>query len=662
MPRYFVFLVTMSLLASGLPDDRGITGVSNSPHVKIKNLNIGEVRWTGGFWAEKWEINRSVSIPVVWKALNNPENGASFRNFLRVNGKEEGGAARTNWGDGDVYKYLESVAYVYGLTGDERLNTHMDEMIAEFAAAQDSDGYISTPQKLKGFERWSNLHHHELYNMGHLMTAASIHYRVTGKTSFLKVAEKLGDYLYDVFAPRPKELAHFGFNPSNIMGAAELYRSTGNRKYIELAGIFVDMRGSQPGGPDLNQQRIPLRKETEAVGHAVTANYLYAGAADVYGETGEQALLDALERIWTNATTQKVYVTGAVGNLFKGYYRDNHEMHEAYGIGYELPLRLGYNETCANIGNAMWNWRMLSLTGEAKYADMMERVLYNSMLPAVAADGSGFMYNNPLRRHAHELPKIMRRNDPWERTGILQCYCCPPSVTRTIGKLPGWVYGKSDGALWVHLYGSNEAETGFAGGVLKIRQETDYPWDGAVRITLEETPGTSFALMLRIPEWAGGATIAVNGRPIKGSLPGQSYEEIRRRWEPGDTVALNLPMEPRLVVANPYVEDTRGQVAVMRGPIVYALESPDLPPSVRVSDIHLPAKIDLRPRHHNGLLGGVTVLEGRAFSIRTGDWTRALYQTLRAPERKEIDVTLIPYYAWANRGPSHMTVWIPVVF
>lgn len=661
-------ILVLQLLAAGrtvLPAaQRGVVANANSPHARLKALDLEEVRWTGGFWKERFDLVHKTTIPVMWEALHHPDNGARYESFLEVTGK---GKRITElkklnwWSDGDVYKTLETMAFVYALTKDPALDKRMDEMIAVFAQAQEPDGYISTPIKIRGAERWQNLNNHELYNMGHLMTAACIHHRVTGKRNFLDVAVRLGDYLYRTFQPRPPELAHFGFNPSNIMGAAELYRTTGDKKYLQLAGTFVSMRGSRGGGSDQNQTRVPLRKETEAVGHAVTANYLYAGAVDVYSETGEKALRDAVERIWTDVTTRKMYVTGAVGNLYRGSSKRNDTVHEAYGIEYELPNRLAYTETCANIANAMWNWRMLMLEGEAKYADVVELVLYNSMLSGMGVEGKDFYYNNPLRRHGEELERIIRRQDSPLRASHLVCYCCPPNITRTIAGLNGWAYSKSEGALWVHLYGGNRLQTEIAGGKLALEQTTDYPWDGIVRFNVLEAPASQFAIKLRIPAWAEGATVQT-GTEAPQKVTAGAYHEIRRIWRKGDRIELRLPMDARLVQANPYVESARNQVAVMRGPLVYALESLDLPAGIRVSEIAIPAGIRFTPRHDKSLLGGVTVLEGEARRIPEGQWTGILYRTLRAPQIQPVRVRLIPVYAWANRGMSHMTVWMPVVW
>jgi DUF1680 family protein len=526
-------------------------------------------------------------------------------------------------------------------------------------------------------ERWQRREHHELYNMGHLLTAACVHHRVTGKDSFLRIATKLGDYLYRTFQPRPAELAHYGWNPSNIMGLVDLYRASGDSRYLDVAQTFVDMRGSAsadftklPGylplnAGDQNQDRVSLRAETEAVGHGVTATYLYCGAADVYAETGDHALLEALSRIWSDMTQRKLYITGAIGALHWGASKRHDPVHEAFGLPYELPNATAYNETCANIGNAMWNWRMLGLTSEAKYADLMERVLYNSMLSAVSIEGTHFFYTNPLRWHGSEHELLS--HDAHTRWYTHSCYCCPPSVARSIAQVHNWAYSVSDAGVWVHLYGSNTltarlpgSEPG-VGAPVKLSQVSDYPWSGQVKITVEEAPEAQFAISLRIPGWADQASITVNGSEFGVHIEPASYATLERTWKRGDEIGLSLPMDVRLLQAHPRVEEARNQVAVMRGPVVYCLESVDLPEGTPVSEVCLPRGAALEPRHRTDLLGGVATLVGEACRIREAQWNDQLYRPLGVRSLERLPITLIPYYAWANRGPCEMTVWMPVV-
>ena len=402
-----------------------------------------------------------------------------------------------------------------------------------------------------------------------------------------------GGHLYVTFQPRPKELANFGWNPSNIMGLVDLYRETGNENHLELAGVFVDMRGSEPehfpkpgeaSFGDQNQDRTPLREETQAVGHAVTAAYLYAGATDVYAETGEKALLEALERIWTDVVTRKMYITGAVGAFHHTSSANRDPVHEAFGLSHQLPSAIAYNETCADIGNAMWNWRMLQLSGEARFADVMEQVIYNSGLSGMSIDGTKFCYTNPLRWHAGEHEYENR--DPEGRWFTHPCYCCPPQVARTIARMHQWAYSTAGNAVWVHLYGGNEFSAELPAGAVKLQQKTDYPWNGSVEITIEEAPSEAVTINLRIPGWSKGTAIAVNGEAADVTRPG-TYTELKRQWSAGDKIQLGIPVPVRLVESHPMVEETRNQLAVMRGPVVYCLEAADLADDVSVSEIYI---------------------------------------------------------------------------
>jgi hypothetical protein len=602
-----------------------------------------------------------------------PDNAATFNDLKMAAGlTSKGDPGGTKWSDGDCHKCIETMAHLFAVSGDKELDRLMDEAIEIVAKAQEADGYLSSWVQLKGVDRWENVQHHEFYNMGHLMTAACVHYRATGKDSYLNIAKRVGDYLYDVFSPRPKELAHFGFNPSNIMGTVDLYRTTGNPKYLKLAGVFVDMRGSQPGGSNQNQAAVPLRKEQEAVGHCVTAMYLWCGAADIYAETGEKALLDALHRLWHDVTVHKMYVTGGVAALhhgelqrrtFRRWPRDS--VHEAFGAEYQLPNRTAYNETCANIGNAMWNWRMLGLTGEAKYADVMERVLYNSMLSAISLSGTNFFYTNPLRRCKTDVP--LMSNDSaarWPDTtpkSPVHCFCCPPNVSRTLAKLQGWAYSVSDDAVWVNLYGSSNLETKLsAKSTVQLTQKTDYPWNGKVTIKVQQAASDPMTLMLRVPGWATRATLQINGETSAIDLTPGTYAAIRRQWTSGDLIVLDLPMDVVFLQAHPLVEEARNQVAVMRGPIVYCLESPDLPNEISVDDVAIVASSKWTPRRDENVLSGATVLDGEGRLIQSRDWTDRLYQHWEPATEQRIPITLIPYYTWANRGISQMTVWLPI--
>jgi DUF1680 family protein len=668
-----MLVVAMAVGTGCVAGVSGARSPSWGPHLEMHPPAPGEVRWTDGLWAQRFRLLREVSLWEVQRALENPQNAAVLANFRVAAGLDKGKYLGKNWGDGDCYKWLEAVARVYGVTRDSRLDRLLDEWITVIARAQAPDGYISMNVQLTDMTRFANPHHHEMYNMGHLLTAAAVHHRMTGKDSFLAVARRLGDFLVRTFGPRPPELAHFGWNPSNIMGLVDLYRATGDRRYLDLAGTFVSMRGSAPGGSDLTQDHVPLREETQAVGHAVCACYLYAGAADVVAETGEQALMDALERIWQSACTRRMYITGAVGSFWKGTSPRGDSVHEAFGCDYELPPRTAYAETCANIGSAMWNRRMLALSGEARFADVMERVLYNAGLSPIGVNGKGFFYCNPLERT--DRTADLSYHHTAERWSVHRCFCCPPQVVRTLGKVHEWAYGLADDGVWVHLYGGSVLETDLAGGRLRIEQRTDYPWDGHVRLIVHAAPARDLTLRLRIPGWAEAATLKVNGQEADGveAAPG-TYASLRRTWQIGDTVALDLPMPVRLMAAHPEAESLVGRVAVARGPVVYCLESHDVPDGVPPTEVALPAGASLEPEWREDYLGGVVVLKGKGVRARGSvepvlpagaQWKGRLYRPVprgsaTVPVGKALDVTLIPYYAWANRGPSQMAVWLPL--
>ena len=673
-------LLAVPLAAQG---PGGITDTARSPHAKLHSVGMNEVRWTHGFWSDRFDTTYKVTIPTMWQAMQVPGNGALFRNLRVAAGLEQAPFEGRNWSDGDVYKWIETVAYVYGITHDKDLDRQMDAAIEVIAKAQAPDGYISTQMQLTGRKRWvepakmefdtigqplqagapprRTSGNHEFYNFGHLFTAAAVHRRATGKSNFLAVARKAADYLYREFHRPPASLLNFGYNPSQIMGLVELYRVTGDRRYLDLAGVFVDVRGAAPGGVDGNQSRTPLRKETQAVGHVVLGTYLFCGAADILAETGEKELWSALDRLWQDVTTRKMYVTGGTAALHGGRSPHGDLVIEAFGAPHELPNRSGYNETCANIANAMWNWRMLAATGEAKYADVMERVLYNSLPSAIGLSGDEYFYTNPLRRYGGSVPLLT--NDSRKRwknnaePGASGGFCCPPSVSRTLASVHTLAYSQSAGAVWVNLYGSNTLDN----GLVKLAQETDYPWDGKVRIKIERVSQPDFALMLRIPGWAVGAAIRVNGKPGPAAAAG-TYVEVKRKWAAGDKLELDLPMEVRLVAANPLVEEDRNQTAVMRGPIVYCLESPDLPAGVGIDDVAIPAAAKFTARHDPSLLKGVTVIEGQARLIRQDNWSGLLYRAIRPQPAESTNIRLIPYYAWANRGISDMTVWMPLIW
>jgi DUF1680 family protein len=501
--------------------------------------------------------------------------------------------------------------------------------------------------------------------MGHLMTCACIHYRATGKTTLLQIAQKAADFLYTSYKKSPQYLANNAVCPSHYMGIVEMYRTTGDPRYLELAKGLIDIRDMVEAGTDHNQDRIPFRKQTSAVGHAVRANYLYAGAADVYAETGDKSLLAALETIWRDVAYRKMYITGATGALYDGASPDGSKdhsaiqlVHQAYGREYQLPNLTAYNESCATVGFALWNWRMLAITAQARYADILELALYNGVLSAISLDGKRYFYTNPLRI-LDDMPFELRWSR--KREPYISCFCCPPNVVRTIAEAGSYAYNISNEGVWINLYGSNVLDTELAeGSRIKLRQQTDYPWDGAVRITIEDAPSSELSIFLRIPGWANSASVIVNGTLADRNLEAGQYFQIRRTWSAGDLIELALPMPVQLIEANPLAEEIHNQIAIKRGPIVYCLESIDLPDGVKIMDVAIPSQIELGNHFEKELLGGVTILEGKAYVLAGSDWDQILYRQIEHQEPKAVDIRLIPYYAWGNRGKSEMTVWMPL--
>jgi DUF1680 family protein len=685
--------------------DYGVTKTESSPYCKLRSVDLRAVRWTKGFWADRFRQCCEVTLPHLWNLLSDPNKGHALTNLRIAAGLEKGEFKGTHWHDEWVYKWLEAAASIYAATGDEALNRRMDEVISIIARAQQPDGYIATQITVRGWKRFQNISHHELYVMGHLMTAACLHHRLTGKTKFLDVARKVGDFLHKTFMPRDPALVHFDVNPSYIMGSVELYRATGDRRYLDLANVFIDNRGAQPrppqsrelyGGTDLNQDRVPLRQETEVVGHAVFFTYLYAGAADAYMETGDRTLLDAIERLRRDLTERKMYVTGGVcpvhsglscrwfpprqvaggsDTLVGGWTKSADNVHEAAGPEFDLPNATAYNETCGQIGNLMWNWRMLAITGEAQYADVMELNIYNSILSGIGLDGASWFYTNPLRWYGKEH-KLLSQDAHQRFQPGLDHICCPSNLVRTIAEWHGCLYSVSDEGLWVNHYGASIFDgTLWDGAPLKVTQETSYPWEGDIYLTLEMPQPKAFGLMLRVPAWAEGARVKVNGKGVRVVAPRRArgdpehgrrvaepgtYARLERVWCSGDRISLTLPMKPRLMEAHPKVEAARNHVSVMRGPIVYCLESVDLPQDVRVSEILIPRGVRWTAHFQPELLGGVTVLEGEGRRAPQGDWSGRLYRPLRAGRLQRLRVRLIPYYAWANRGISEMSIWLPL--
>ena len=649
---------------------KGLVNTNASPHAKLTSVGISDVQWTKGFWAERFAVCRDAMVPQLWKTYTSKDICYSFENFRIAAGLDTGRFRGPSFHDGDFYKTLEAVAAMYAATKDTKLDTWMDEAIAVIGKAQKPDGYIYTKniieQKQSGKEKmFDDQLSFEAYNFGHLMTAACVHYRATGKTNLLEIAKKAADFLIGFYDTATPEQARNAICPSHYMGLTELYRTTNEKKYLTLVMKLIDIRGTVEGTDD-NSDREPFRDMDKVAGHAVRANYLFAGVADVYAETGDQTLMNALNKIWNNVVLTKMYVTGGCGALYDGVSVDGtsykpdtvQKVHQSYGRDYQLPNLTAYNETCANIGNVLWNWRMFLLTGDTKYADIVELTLYNSVLSGVSMDGTKFFYTNPLASAA-DFQYHMR----WEGGRIpyiSKSNCCPPNTVRTIAEVSDYMYSIGEKGLYINMYGGNVLNTELHDGTkIKLEQTTNYPWDGKIVMTIKEATDKPVNIFLRIPGWSKGYSLNINGSYPKVRDMEGNFVIAGRKWKAGDKIELNLNMPATLIESNPLVEETRNQVTVKRGPIVYCLESADQP-GQNIFDVVIPATIKFQPAPMKIAEGHVMVLTGEARLLQDNNWKNKLYKEVNTTTTP-VKVKLIPYYAWANRGKTDMTVWMPLI-
>jgi DUF1680 family protein len=639
-------------MSENTPPERrvGVVDTSHSPHARLRSVPPAAVTLGDGFWRPRVAANVTTGMPTFFHALE--EHGV-LDNFRRLSGRKEGEYREAGYAsESDLYKWLEAVGYVLQTGTAPDLRALAEAAIDEIAAAQAPDGYLYAGTAVGGdrdYERFSQLEHsHELYCAGHLMQAGVAYWRATGDGKLLGVATRLADYLGATFGPGKLETTDG--HPEVELALIELYRATGERRYLDLAGVFLSRPQSFDNLP-------PIAQRPALVGHAVRSGYLCCGGADWYLETGDTALLDNLRRLWQDLVGGKIYLTGGVGARFSG---------EAFGEPYELPNARAYAETCAAIAHAMWAWRMLLATGEAQYADWLETILYNGFLSGVSLGGAEYFYMNPLASPAGY------RRQPW-----FGCNCCPPNIHRTLAALPGYLFTTSEEGVWVHLYDACEALLTLPDRTLvRLEVRTHYPWEGEIEIVVTPPVEAEFTVFLRIPSWSEGAQVTVNGEPhplpplLAGEGVQTGYFPLRRRWAPGDVLRLELPLPVRLVESHPRVPENRGAVALTRGPLVYCLESPDNV-TAEIPDLALaPAEGDASggfcAEWQPLLLRGVALVRGRAQGLcarciaSRPDPLYRVWGETPAPPHYEVPVTAIPYYAWANRESAAMTVWAPV--
>lgn len=663
------FLFSLSLKA----EESSLVRMIQSPHAGLKGVGLNEVHWTQGFWAERYKQTHDVTLRRLWELAEDPKAGHVLENMRIAAGTGEGKFTGTTWQDAWLYKWIEAAACIYKETGDGWIDARMDEAIELIARAQEDDGYIATQITATGKPRFQDPRNHEVYNMGHLLTAACIHKRMTGKDSLMRVAIRCADFLSETLGVSVSPA--YAHNPSAIMGLVELYRETGNGDYLDCARRIVDGRGAHPKpgsvfhrgagieGTDQIQDRTPLRRATEVVGHNVFFTYLYAGAADVYLETGDKTLMEPLERLWVDLTKRKMSINGGVSPMGRGLSIKGDPVVEAVGAAYYLPSADSYNETCGQIGNFMWNYRMLSISKDSRYADTMELELYNGFLGGIGLDGESWFYRNALRRY--DVNHVEAGHNNLAQRGLpgRNRICCPTNLLRTFAELQGYIYSTGDGGFWVHHYGGNVFEGKLMdGNTLKLTQKTNYPWDGNITLELNRVDSIEpFSIRMRIPAWARGAVASVNGKAVEKLPISGTYFALKRAWKAGDVIVLDLPMQPRLVQAHPKVEQLRNQVAVMRGPMLYTLESFDLGETIDLNNVYLPSDIKLTLVSASDLPFGVRVLEGEALYRAETPWKNDLYRPLTQSVLKPLPIRMIPYFAWNNRGSTAMSVWLPIV-
>ena len=615
---------------------------------RIQGIPFNKVKISDQFWSPKIETTRTVTIPASFAKCEETGRVANFEKAARKEGKF---GTEFPFDDTDIYKTIEGASYSMSVHPDPKLDRYVDSLITLVGKAQEADGYLYTartidpkhPHQWSGNERWENesILSHELYNSGHLFEAAAAHYQSTGKRNFLDIALKNAALLSQVFTAGKRNDA-----PGHEiveMGLVKLYRITKEKKYLDLAKYFIDSRGKENDPKkSYSQDHKPFIQQDEAVGHAVRAGYLYSGAADVAALTGNAEYISAIDKIWENMVSGKFYITGGVGSRGDG---------EAFGDNYELPNITAYNETCAAIANVYWNYRMFLLHGDSKYIDVLERSLYNGVISGIGFDGKTFFYANPLEC---DLRFKFNSGGHLDRQPWFGCSCCPTNMCRFLPSVPGYIYATGENKVYVNLFVTSSTDIQInKNEKVTISQESQYPWDGNIKIAVSPGKPEKFAICLRIPGWAGNqpvpgdlynytsrltdsASVKINGKTIS-YISDKGYVVLNREWSQGDVVNLTLPMHIRQVVTNKKVKEDLGKAAIERGPIVYCLESID---NVNIGEVYLSANSELGAEYNPQLLGGIETISGRIGDQKEG-------------------FTAIPYFAWNNRGVNKMKVWIP---
>ena len=638
-------------------------------------LTLEQTRIEDPFWFRVRETVRREGIPYQWKALNDEIPGAEpsrcMRNFRIAAGKMQGEHAGFIFQDSDIAKWIEGAAFSLRWYPDPELEKIVDGAIEEVVAAQQPDGYLDTYYIINGLDkRWTNLKdNHELYCAGHMIEAAVAYYQVTGKRVLLDAVIRLVDHIDSVLGAEEGKLPGYPGHPVIEMTLMRLYQVTGNPKHLNLARYFVDQRGRSPLFFEEEDKRNgnkfywkdsyfryqyyqagkPVREQEDAEGHAVRAMYLYSGMADVARETGDSSLADSCRRLWRSVVSRRMYITGSIGSS---------EYGEAFTFDYDLPNDTVYGETCAAIGLVFFARRMLSLEPKAEYADVMERALYNGVISGMQLDGRSFFYVNPLevlpeaslKDHGKHHVKV-------ERQKWFGCACCPPNVIRLVSSLEDYIASVRGDALYLHLYTGGDLKLSVGGTPVSLKTETNYPWSGAISVTVTPETPVSFTLNLRVPAWCSSWTLKLNDRAVTPDLT-DGYLTLSRTWNPGDRLELSLDMPVSFVSANPRVYEDAGKVAVTRGPLVYCLEEPDNGKDLHLLRLGAVCQDDCRVEWKPEKLGGIMEITTPGIRESDAGWGDTLYSSEKAIASAPVSLTWIPYYAWANRDPGEMRVWI----
>ncbi len=640
----------------------------------IEQKGKAKINITDQFWKKRLEVIRDHVIPYQWEALNDrlPETDPShaIENFRIAAGEAEGEYFGMVFQDSDVAKWLEAVAFSLENDPNPELEKTADEVIALLGRAQGEDGYLNTYYTVKEpNKRWTNVRdNHELYCAGHLIEAAVAYYKATGKRPFLDIMSKYADYIDTVFGPEEEKLKGYPGHQEIELALVKLYDVTGNEKYLNLSKYFIDERGQQPHYFDIekklredtrpfwfnndhysyHQAHLPVREQKEAVGHAVRAVYMYTAMADLAAKTNDESLKKACETLWDNVTKKQMYITAGIGSMVHG---------EAFSFNYDLPNDLSYTETCASIGLVFWAKRMLDLEVNRRYADVMETALYNGTISGMDLDGKKFFYVNPLEVQPEACQK---RNDKKHVKPVRQkwfgCACCPPNIARLVASIGHYIYSQKDRELYVHLYMGHETSVEIAGQQVELVQQTNYPWDGNISMTVSPQTELEFTVAVRIPGWSKGAVVKVNGEVVDHvPLMKNGYAYLTRTWKQNDRVEVELQMVIERIQANPLVRQNIGKVALQRGPVVYCLEQVDN--GANLPSILLPREAELKAEFDADLLEGVVVISGQGERIEDKDWEDSLYRPVE-DHTTPVQIKAVPYFAWCNREPGEMLVWI----